>query len=177
MKGRNKQNYMLRTGCSQLTTDHSVTHQGNYKVAAGSSKTGRVTEWNRSGHPGIFMLGERHLQFQTIQTSFQKCCLQGQLIAPLGTFTLDDGPVGLLFTDDNRFTQSMNDQPLTMLKMSSRALCINHCWWSQYKTALHWYSDYLVHTSINNVINPVMVLLHEQHRSSFIFMDFNASAS
>ncbi len=48
---------------------------------------------------------------------------------------------------------------------------------SQYRTALHLVNGTVTSQYyLNNIINPVIVPLHEQHRSDFIFMDDNAPA-
>ncbi|CAK6970414.1 Transposable element Tcb1 [Scomber scombrus] len=48
---------------------------------------------------------------------------------------------------------------------------------SQYRTALHFVNGTVTSPYyLNNIINPVIVPLHEQHRPNFIFMDDNAPA-
>ncbi len=48
---------------------------------------------------------------------------------------------------------------------------------SQYRTALHLVNGTVtIRYYLNNIINPVIVPLHEQHRPDFIFMDDNAPA-
>uniref|UniRef100_A0A667X1A1 Tc1-like transposase DDE domain-containing protein n=1 Tax=Myripristis murdjan TaxID=586833 RepID=A0A667X1A1_9TELE len=48
---------------------------------------------------------------------------------------------------------------------------------SQYRTALHFVNGTVTSPCyLNNIINPVIVPLHEQHRPNFIFMDDNAPA-
>ena len=47
----------------------------------------------------------------------------------------------------------------------------------QYRTSLHFVNGTVTSQYyLNNVINPVIVPLHEQHRPNFIFMDDNAPA-
>ncbi len=48
---------------------------------------------------------------------------------------------------------------------------------SQYRTTLHLVNGTVTSQYyLNNIINPVIVPLHEQHRPDFIFMDDNAPA-
>ena len=48
---------------------------------------------------------------------------------------------------------------------------------SQYRTALHFVNGTVTSLYyLNNIINPVIVPLHEQHRPNFIFIDNNAPA-
>ncbi len=48
---------------------------------------------------------------------------------------------------------------------------------SQYRTALHILNGTVTSQYyMNNIINPVIVPLHEQNRPDFMFMDYNAPA-
>jgi len=48
---------------------------------------------------------------------------------------------------------------------------------SQYRTALHFVNGTVTRPYyLNNIINPVIVPLHEQHRPNFIFIDDKAPA-
>lgn len=99
----------------------------------------------------------------------------------------------MLFSDECQFTLSRNDgcqrcwscqgirhgchqtdnawRPLEVVVLQSAGV---PC---QYRTALHLVNGTVTSQYyLDNIINPVFVPLHEQHRPDFIFMDYNAPA-
>jgi len=104
-----------------------------------------------------------------------------------GAFTLDEGPVGLLFSDESLFTLSRNDgcqrcwrrqgELYALATVVTRRAFGGGGVSSQYRTSLHFVNGTVTSPYyLNNIIYPVIVPLHEQHRPNFIIMDDNATA-
>uniref|UniRef100_A0A3B3QRZ8 Transposase Tc1-like domain-containing protein n=1 Tax=Paramormyrops kingsleyae TaxID=1676925 RepID=A0A3B3QRZ8_9TELE len=128
---------------------------------------------------------------QTIRNCSHQCCLRARRFARVPDHTTRHRRhhlwASVLLSDESRFTLSRNDDVGDVKESAVRqplfspdealvvVVLVLAGVSSQYRTALHFVNGTVTSPHyLNNIINPVIVPLHEQHRPNSIFMDDNA---